>query len=73
MRFKTLALATGVATLAASPIVAQAAGAARSAAPVDGENALAHEGSMTQLIVLGLVAAAIIVGISVTDDEPSSP
>lgn len=73
MRLKTILLGAAAASLASAPIVAQAA--SRAAAPVEGKNALGYPESATQLIVLAVVAAAIIVGISLTDgdDEPSSP
>lgn len=74
MRLKNVVLGAAVASFAAAPIVAQAAGAQRTAAAVDGENALGFPESATQLIVLALVAAAIIGGIALFDeDEPASP
>lgn len=74
MRLKTAILGAAVATLAAAPIVAQAAGAERVAAAVEGENALGYPESGTQLIVLALIAAAIFGGIELFgDDEPASP
>lgn len=75
MRLNTVLLGVAGAALAAAPIVAQAAGAERAAAAVDGENALGYPDSGTQLIVLALVAAAIVGGIALFDgdDEPSSP
>lgn len=71
MRLKTILLGAAAASLAGAPIVAQAA--SRAAAPVSGESALGYDNSGTQLIVLALVAAVIVAGISLTDDEPSSP
>ena len=73
MRMKTILLGAAAASLVSAPIVAQAA--SRAAAPAEGENPLGYPESATQLIVLALVAAAIIVGVSLTDgdDEPSSP
>ena len=71
MRLKTLILGAAAASLASAPIVAQAA--SRAAAPAEGESALGYPDSGTQLIVLALVAAAIIGGISLFDDEPASP
>lgn len=74
MGLKTVILGAAVASFAAAPIVAQAAGAERAAAAVSGENALGYPESGTQLIVLALVAAAIIGGIALFDeDEPASP
>ena len=73
MRVKTVILGAAAALAASAPIVAQAADAARAAAPVEGESALGYPESGTQLIVLALIAAAIIAGISLTDDEPTSP
>lgn len=74
MRLKTIILGTAAALAASAPIVAQAADGARAAAPVDGESALGYPESATQLIVLALIAAAIIGGIALSDeDEPSSP
>ena len=72
MRFKTVLLGTAAASFAAAPIVAQAAD--RTAAAVDGENALGYPESGSQLLVLALIAAAIIGGIALFgDDEPASP
>ena len=71
MRVKTFILGAAAASLASAPIVAQAA--SRAAAPVAGENALASSESGTQLIVLALIAAAILLGLELTNDEPSSP
>ena len=72
MRLKTILLGAAAASLASAPIVAQAA--SRAAAPAEGESALGYPESATQLIVLAVVAAAIIAGIALTDDdEPSSP
>lgn len=74
MRVKTVILGTAAALAASAPIVAQAADAVRSAAPVEGESALGYPESGTQLIVLALIAAAIVIGISLTDDDdPASP
>jgi hypothetical protein len=74
MRVKTVILGTAAALAASAPIVAQAADATRAAAPAEGESALGYPESGTQLIVLALIAAAIVAGISLTgDDEPSSP
>jgi hypothetical protein len=72
MRLKSILVTAAAASLASAPAVAQ--GADRTAAPVAGESALGFADSATQLIVLALVAAAIIVGIEVFgDDEPASP
>lgn len=74
MRIETVVLGAAAALAASAPIVAQAADAARAAAPVEGESALGYPESGTQLIVLALIAAAIIAGISLTgDDDPASP
>lgn len=74
MRLKTIALGAAVALAVSSPIVAQAADAARASAPARGENELGYPESATQLIVLALIVAAILVGIELSgDDEPSSP
>lgn len=72
MRMKTLILGATGALVATAPIVAQAANF-RAAAPVAGESELGYPESGTQLIVLALIAGVIIAGISLTDDEPSSP
>lgn len=73
MGLKTVILGAAVASFAAAPIVAQAAGAERAAAALAGENALGYPESATQLIVLALVAAAIVGGIALfDDDEPVS-
>ncbi|HEU4821706.1 MAG TPA: hypothetical protein VFS87_11200 [Qipengyuania sp.] len=72
MRIKTIILGAAAAAFAAAPIVAQAAG--RTAAPIGGENALGYPESATQLIVLAVIAAAIVGGIALFDeDEPASP
>ena len=72
MRIKSILLGAAVASLASTPIVAQ--GATRTTAPAKGANALGYPESATQLIVLALVAAAIVAGITLTDDdEPASP
>lgn len=74
MRVKTVILGAAAALAASAPIVAQAADAVRAAAPVEGEGALGYPDSGTQLIVLALIAAAIIAGISLIDDDgPASP
>ena len=74
MRVKTIILGAAAALAASAPIVAQAADAVRAAAPVDGESELGYPESGTQLIVLALIAAAIIAGIALTDDDdPASP
>jgi len=71
MRLKTVLLGVTAASIASAPIVAQAAG--RTAAPLEGESALGYPESGTQLIVLALVAAAIVGGITLFDeDEPVS-
>lgn len=73
MRMKTILLGAAVASLASTPILAQSA--TRAAAPAEGANALGYPESATQLLVLAAVAAAIILGITLVDDEdePSSP
>jgi hypothetical protein len=73
MRIRTVILGAAAAALASTPVLAE--GATRAAAPAQGESALGYPESATQLIVLALVAAAIILGITLTDgdDEPSSP
>lgn len=73
MRVKTVFLGAAAALAVSAPIVAEAADAARTA-PVTGESALGYEDSATQLIVLGLIVAVIVAGISLSDDdEPASP
>jgi hypothetical protein len=71
MKLRTLAAATAVVTLAASPAIAETA-FQRTAAPVKGENEL---GSGTLLAVLA--AAAVIAGIIIAadggSDDPVSP
>ena len=70
MRMKTVLFGAAAASLAATPIVAQAA---RTAAPVDGESELAA-GAMTPFLVLAVIAAVIFAGATIAnDDEPSSP
>lgn len=71
MRLKTVLLGAAAVSFVTAPIVAQAAG--RTAAAVEGENALGYPESGTQLIVLALIAAAIVGGIALFDeDEPVS-
>lgn len=67
MRIKTIILGATAVSLAAAPISAQVS--ARSAAPVSGENALGASESGTQLAVLAVIAAVIIGGIAIFDDE----
>ncbi|EAQ29258.1 hypothetical protein NAP1_00760 [Erythrobacter sp. NAP1] len=73
MKFRTLALATAAASLAASPAIAQVA-FERASAPVEGESEVAA-GAPT--LLLGLLGAAAVVGIVVAasddDDDPVSP
>ncbi|MCH2487447.1 MAG: hypothetical protein MK010_06865 [Erythrobacter sp.] len=70
MRTKTVTLALAATTLAAAPIAAQAAD--RSVAPISDESELA--GGFSRVLVLAVVAAAIFIGIEVSDDdEPVSP
>ena len=71
MRLKTTVLVAAALTTAALPIAASASD--RSAAPIDRASELA-EGGLTQLIVLAVIAAVIIGGIAIADDDsPSSP
>lgn len=67
MRVKNIVLGMAAASLVSAPVIAQASD--RVAAPVAGESALGYPESATQLIVLGLIAAAIIAGIALTDDD----
>lgn len=73
MKFRNLAAATAVVSLAASPAIAEAS-FARTSAPVEGESEL--EGGSGILIAV-LAAAAIIAGIVIAaddgNDEPLSP
>ncbi len=73
MKFRTLAVATAVVSLAATPAIAEAT-FDRSIAPVEGESSLEGEGS--GIILALLAAAAIIAGIVVAagsgDDNPIS-
>ena len=73
MKFRMLAAATAVVSLAASPAIAEAA-FSRTAAPVEGESEL--EGG-SGIIIAVLAAAAVIAGIVIAadgdDDDPVSP
>lgn len=72
MKFRNLAAATAVVSLAASPAIAEAS-LSRTAAPVEGESEL--EGG-SGIIIAVLAAAAIIAGIIIAadgdDDGPIS-
>ena len=70
MRTKTVTLALAASALAAAPIAAQAAD--RSAAPISDESEMA--GGASRFLILGIVAAAIFIGIEVADNgDPVSP
>jgi hypothetical protein len=72
MRIRTILLGAAAASLASTPILAQ--GAVRASAPAADENALGYPESATQLLVLAAIAGAIILGVTLLDDdEPSSP
>ena len=70
MKIRTLALAVGALSLAASPAIAEAA-FERSIAPVEGESEVQGSG----ILLAALAAAAVIGGIIVIadDDDPTSP
>lgn len=70
MRMKTSLVVAAATALIATPVVAHAA---RSTAPVSGESDITAAGGVTQLIVLAVIVGAIVAGIELTDDEPSSP
>lgn len=77
MKFRNALAATAAVTLAASPAVAQAVEADRTAAPVTGESELGGKGGAGLILAL-LAAAAIIGGIVIAggnndDDRPVSP
>ncbi len=74
MRLKTAIVTAAAASFLAAPIVANAAGAQRVSAPFGGENELSSSESLTQLILLALIAGVIIGGVELFgDDEPTSP
>ena len=71
MRIGKVMLATVALAAASAPIAGQAVAAERAAAPVSGENAM---GGGTGIAVLfGLVALAVFVLATDTNDEPASP
>jgi hypothetical protein len=65
MRFKTIAMGTAAAVLAATPILASSASAERSQAPVSDEAELG--GSSILILILG--AAAVVAGIIIIADD----
>lgn len=67
MRLRTILLGAAAAIAASAPIVAQAAG--RAEAPVAGENELGADENGVRLLVLALIAAVIVGGIALFDDE----
>ncbi|WP_427969193.1 hypothetical protein [Altererythrobacter sp.] len=73
MKFRKIAAATAVVSLAASPAIAEAA-FSRTAAPVEGESEI---GGGSGILIAILAAAAVIGGIIIAadggDDEPVSP
>mgnify|MGYP002628127442 CR=1 FL=1 len=70
MRTNIVTLALAASALVAAPIAAQAAD--RSAAPISDESELA--GGASRLLILAVVAAAIVAGIEISDnDDPVSP
>ena len=70
MRTKTVTMALAASALAAAPIAAQAAD--RSVAPISDESEMG--GGASRILILAVVAAAIFIGIEVSDnDDPVSP
>ena len=71
MKTRLIALTSAAAVMVAAPVVANAAGAVRGTAPVEGEQSLGGSG----LLIALLAAAAVIAGIIIIadDDNPSSP
>lgn len=80
MNFRSLAIATGALSLAATPAIAEAANADRASAPVAaalGLDDFDDEGGFGGILIALLAASAIIAGIVIAagggDDEPVSP
>ena len=75
MTFKKIALGAAAASLAATPIVASAAVAERSAEPVESANELNGNG-IGPAIIITLIAVAGMAALLIADDddvEPISP
>ncbi len=68
MNLRKLALAASVASLAVTPIAAQAVASDRAVAPIEGESEMGGESSI--LIILALLAVGI--GIFAADSDPVS-
>ena len=72
MKLRTLAAATAVVSLAASPAIAETA-FQRTAAPVEGESELGGSGTLLALLAAAAVIGGIIIAADGSDDAPVSP
>lgn len=70
MKKRFVALATAATAMVAAPVVANAAVASRTAAPVEGEQQLGGSILIAVLAVAAVVAGIIIIA---DEDEPASP
>ena len=71
MKFRTLAAATAVVSLAASPAIAETA-FERTAAPVEGKSEIGGSGTILAIVAAAAVIAGIIIAVD-DDDNPVSP
>ena len=72
MKLRTLAAATAVVSLAASPAIAETA-FQRSAAPVEGESELGGSGILLAVLAAAAVIGGIIIAVDDDDDDAVSP
>lgn len=72
MKLRTLAAATAVVSLAASPAIAETA-FQRTAAPVEGESEIGGSGTLLALLAAAAVIAGIIIAADGGSDDPVSP
>ncbi|WP_133364823.1 hypothetical protein [Qipengyuania sediminis] len=68
MKVRSLLTGAAAAALAATPIAAE--GLVRQSAPVDGEQALAGQGTLFFLAGMALIALAVVL---LPEDQPASP
>ncbi|HAU22101.1 MAG TPA: hypothetical protein DCS24_05820 [Erythrobacter sp.] len=72
MKLRTLAAATAVVSLAASPAIAETA-FERTAAPVEGRSEMGGSGTLLAVLAAAAVLAGIVVAAGGGDDTPVSP
>ena len=72
MKLRTLAAATAVVSLAASPAIAETA-FQRTAAPVEKESEMGGSGTLLAVLAAAAVIAGIVVAAGGGDDTPVSP